>query len=109
MQKDDFYSKTSLHDHAGVNFNVNGCSPKIDKDIFEEPGNQRVFVDHEVLKKMIFIQSHGHMAMQGRILFLRIAAQKSMKTFLRSPKIDRYSKVVFLSKMYYLKLKGTFQ
>ena len=29
---------------------------KIDKDMFEEPENQRVFLDHEVPKEMIFFK-----------------------------------------------------
>ena len=51
-------------------------SPKIDIDIFEEPENQRVLVDDKVLKKMFFIQSRLHMAMQGCILISGVGAQK---------------------------------
>ena len=63
----------------------------------------------KLFKKIIFIQSCICMAMQGCILMLRVRAQKSIETFLRSPKIARYSKVVFLSKIYFLKLKIAFQ
>ena len=57
-----FYPKSSLHGHAGVHFDVKGCSPKIDKDIFEEPENQRVFVDFKFFKKIFFIQSRLYVA-----------------------------------------------
>ena len=59
--------------------------------MFEEPENQRVFLDHEVLKKMIFSQSRLYMAMQGCILMLRAGAQKSIETFVKSSKIREYS------------------
>ena len=39
----------------------------MDIDIFKEPENERVFVDNEVRKKMIFIQNRLHVAMQGYI------------------------------------------
>ena len=38
-----FYSKSSLHGHVGVHFDVKGWRPKIDKDIFEEPKNSPIF------------------------------------------------------------------
>ena len=85
---------SSLHGHAGVHFDVKGWSPKIDMEISEEPENQRVFLDHEIHKKMLFIQSRLYMVMQGCSLMLRIGAQKSIETFLRSLKIARYSGVI---------------
>ena len=84
-----------------MHFDVKGWSPKIDIDILEEPENQRVFADNNVSKVMIFVQSCLYMAMQGCIWMLRVGAQKSIETFLRSPKIARYSEVVFFSKMYF--------
>ena len=68
-----------------------GLTPKINKDIFEEPENQRVFLDYKVLKKMFFIQSRLYIVMQVCVLMLRVAAQKSIKTFLKSLKIREYS------------------
>ena len=56
-----------LHGHAEMYFDVKGWSPKIDIDIFEEPVNQRVFLDHKVPKKMFFLQSGLYMVMQGCI------------------------------------------
>ena len=47
-------------------------------DIFEEPENQKVFLDYKVPKKMIFSQSRITMAIQGCILMLRVGAQKSV-------------------------------
>ena len=76
-----FYIKSSLHDHAGVHFGVEGWSPKINMDIFGEPENQRVLADDKVSKRMILIQSRLHMAMQGCILMLRVRARKSVDIF----------------------------
>ena len=45
-----------------------GWCPKMDIDIFKEPENQRVFLDNEVYKKMIFIQPEYEQEMQGLIL-----------------------------------------
>ena len=59
-------------------------------DIFEEPENQRVLLDLKMNKKMIFSESRLDMDMQGWILVLRVGAQKSILTFLRSPKIREY-------------------
>ena len=56
---------SSLHGHAGVHYNLKRWSPKIDIDIFEEPKNQRVLLDHKIHEKMIFSQSHVYMVMQG--------------------------------------------
>ena len=39
LQKDDFQSKSSLRDNAGVGFDVNGYSTKIYMEMFEEPIN----------------------------------------------------------------------
>ena len=58
-------------------------------DIFEEPENHRVFLDHKVPKKMIFSQSRVSMAMQGCILVLRVGAQKSIWTISEKPKNQR--------------------
>ena len=73
-----------------MQFGVKGWSPKIDMDLFEEPENQSVLLDLKIDKKMIFSQSRRYMTMQGCILVLRVGAQKSMWTFLRSPKIREY-------------------
>ena len=70
--------KACLHGHAGVRFDVEGWNQKINIDIFEDPKNQRVFLDHKVPKKMFFTQSRLYMAMQGCILMSRFTAQKSM-------------------------------
>ena len=59
-------------------------------DIFEEPEDQRVLLDLKMNKKMIFSESRLDMAMQGWILLLRVGAQKSILTFLRSPIIREY-------------------
>ena len=56
-------------------------------DILEEPENQRVLLDLKVMKKMIFCESRLELAMQGRILLLRVGVQKSIWSFLWSPKI----------------------
>ena len=45
---------------------------KIDVDIFEEPENERVFLDIKVYKNNNFIQSRLYMAMQGCDLVLRV-------------------------------------
>ena len=82
---------SSLHGHAGVHFGVEGWSPKIDMNIFEEPENQRVFLDLKVCKKMNSSECLLYMAMQGCFLVLRVGAQKSICTFLKSPKIREYS------------------
>ena len=57
-----------------MHFSVKGWSPKIDMDFFEEPENQRVFLDQKIFKNMIFSQSRLYMAMQGCILVLRVGA-----------------------------------
>ena len=75
-------------------------------DISEEPENQRVFLDHQIHKKIFFIQSRLYMAIQGCILILRVGAQKSIETFLRSPKITRYSGVVYFAQKVFFKIKG---
>ena len=59
-------------------------------DILEEPENQRVLLDLKMNKKMVFSESRLDMAMQGCNLVLRVGAQKSILTFLRSPKIREY-------------------
>ena len=41
-------------------------------DIFEEPENQRVFLDHKVLKKINFSESSLYMDMQGCIWMLKV-------------------------------------
>ena len=46
--------------------------------IFEEPENQRVFIDHKISKKMIFSQSRVYMIMQGGILMIRVGDQNSI-------------------------------
>ena len=56
-------------------------------DVLEKPENQRVILDLKMNKKMIFSESRPDMAMQGWILVLRVGAQLSIWTFLRSPKI----------------------
>ena len=73
-----------------MQFGVKGWSPKIDVDIFEEPGNQRVILDLKIHKKMIFSQSRLDMAMHGCNLVLRVGSQKSIWTFLKSSKIREY-------------------
>ena len=75
---------------------------------FEEPENQRVFLDHKVPKKMFFIYSRVYMVMQGCLLMLRVGAQKSIETFLRSPKIAQYSGVVFFVQNVFFLIKGCF-
>ena len=45
-------------------------------DVFEEPKNHRVFLDHKICKKMNFSESHLSLAMQGCISVLRVGAQK---------------------------------
>ena len=75
-QKDDFYSKSSSHGHAGVHFGVKGWSPKIDMDCFEEPENQRVSLGNKICKKINFSEYRLYMAMQGCISVLRVGAQK---------------------------------
>ena len=67
-------------------------------DIFEEPKNHRVFLDHKVLKKMNFSESRFYMAMQGCISVLRVGAQKSIRTYLKSPKIIESSKTIKFAK-----------
>ena len=59
-------------------------------DILEEPENQRVLLDLKMNKKMIFSESRLDKAMQGCILVLRVGAQKSILSFLRSSKIREY-------------------
>ena len=59
-------------------------------DVLEKPENQRVILDLKMNKKMIFSESRLDMAMQGWILVLRVGAQLSIWTFLRSPKIREY-------------------
>ena len=73
-----------------MHFGVKGWSRKIDMDILEKPENQRVILDLKMNKKMIFNESRLDMAMQGWILLLRVGDQKSILTFLRSPKIREY-------------------
>ena len=73
-----------------MQFGVKGWSPKIDVDIFEEPGNQRVLLDLKMNKKIIFSESRLEMAMQGCNLVLRVGSQKSIWTSLRSPRITKY-------------------
>ena len=63
-----------LHGNAEVRFGIDDCTRKIDIDIFEEPKNQRVFLDHKVWKKIIFSPSRLYMSMQGCILMLRVGA-----------------------------------
>ena len=75
-------------------------------DVSKELENQRVILDHEIHKKMFFIQSRLYMAIQGCILMLRFGAQKLIQTFLRSPKITRYSGVVYFSQNLFFKIKG---
>ena len=65
-----------------------------------------VFLDDEIHKKMFFIQSRLYMTMQGCILMLRVGAQKSIETFLRSPKIAQYSVVVYFAQRLFFKVKG---
>ena len=60
-------------------------------DIFKEPKSHRVSIDNKVCKKMIFSKSRLYMAMQGCELVLRVGAQKSIYTFLKSPKIREFS------------------
>ena len=73
-----------------MHFGVKGWSPKIDMDFFEEPENQKVFLDDKIHKKMVFSQSRLYMAMQKCILMLSDGAQKSIWAFLRSTKIREY-------------------
>ena len=73
-----------------MQFGVKGWSPKIDIDICEEPENPRVLVDLKIHKKMIFSESRLYMAMQGCIFMIRVGVEKSILTFLRSPKITKY-------------------
>ena len=73
-----------------MHFGVKGWSPKIDIDIFKEPENHKELLDLKMNKKMIFSESRLDMAMQGWILLLRVGAQKSILTFLRSPIIREY-------------------
>ena len=79
---------------------------KIDMVIFEETENQRIFLDHRVPKNVIFNQSHVYMTMQGCIFMLGVGAQKSIKTFLKGPKIARYSEVVFFVQKVFFQIKG---
>ena len=58
-------------------------------DIFEEPKNHRVLLDHKVCKKINFSGSRLYMAWQGCISVLRVGAQKSVQTYLKSPKNHR--------------------
>ena len=74
LQKDDIHSKSSLHGHAGVYFNIKGWSPKLDTHIFEELEKQKVLADDEVRKKIIFSQSCLLVAIQGCILMLMVGA-----------------------------------
>ena len=53
---------------------------------------------------MIFSQSRVTMAMQECILMLRVGAQKSIQTFLKSPKIAQYSRIVFFVQNVFSKL-----
>ena len=76
----------SLHGHVGVHFSVKGWSPKIDMDIFEEPKNHRVFLDHKVWKKINFSESRLYMDMQGCILMLRVGAQNRYSHIWRAQK-----------------------
>ena len=62
--------------------------------IFEEPKNHRVLLDHKVCKKMNFSESRLYMAMQGCISVLRVGAQKSIQTYLKS--LFCRKRVVFL-------------
>ena len=71
-----------------------------------EPENQRVFLNDKVPKKVIFSESRVYMAMKGCIFMLRVGAQKSIETFLRNPKIVRYSKVVFFVQKVFFKIKA---
>ena len=71
----------------GCDLELRVGAQKIDRGIFEEPKNQRVFLGHKVYKKINFSKSHLYMAMQGCDLVLRVGAQKSIYTFLKSPKI----------------------
>ena len=59
-------------------------------DILEEPENQRVLLDLKINKKMIFSEIRLYMAMQGCIFMIRVGVEKSILTFLRSPKITKY-------------------
>ena len=58
--------------------------------IYVEPENQRVILDLKIKKKMIFSESRLYIAMQKCILMLRVGAQKTILTFLRSPKNREY-------------------
>ena len=55
--------------------------------IFEVSKNHRVLLDHKVCKKMNFSESRLYMAMQGCISVIRVGVQKSILTYLKSPKI----------------------
>ena len=57
---------------------------------------------------MFFSQSRLYMTMQGCILMLRVGAQKSIQTFWKSPKIARYSGVVYYAQKVVFKIKGCF-
>ena len=48
---------------------------------FEQPENQRVFLDHKVPKKMFFIYGRVYMVMLGCILMLRVGTQKLIDIF----------------------------
>ena len=67
-------------------------------DIFEEHKNHRVFLDHKDCKKINFSESRLYMAMQGCISVLRVGAQKSIWTYLKSPKIIESSKTIKFAK-----------
>ena len=91
-----------------MHFDVKGCKPKINRGIFEEPKNHRVFPDHKISKKMHFSESHLYMAMQGCILMLRVGAQKSIWAFLKSQKVAQYSQIVFFVQNVFSKFKDCF-
>ena len=88
-----------------MHFDVKGWNSKIDKDIFEEPENQRVLANDNVPKKMISTQNRLYMAMQGCIFMLRVGAQKVIDTFLRSSKIARNFGLVYFAQKVFFKIK----
>ena len=81
-----FLGHIRLHGYAGEHFDVKGWSPKIDMDISEDPENQRMFAGDKVSIRMVFVESRLYMAMQRCIFMLWVGTQKSIETFLRSPK-----------------------
>ena len=48
-----------------MHFNVNVCSLELDRSIFEEPKNQRVFLDLKVYENIYFIQSRHYILPLG--------------------------------------------